>query len=128
MSSNPRDRLAEILRPLIPETWGIEKHTVKTVGTLSKPTVFLDYAGLRPLEEAPLGNLVYELEATVVSHLTDYGKAEEMLDPGALTLARSLDSSTEVSWSRADKRQVQESYLGWVFTIQLISPIPEPEA
>ncbi|TFV82040.1 hypothetical protein E4V99_13990 [Microbacterium sp. dk485] len=119
--SSSRERLAALIEPMLPEAWRgrIEKYTVRNIGTLSQPAVFIDYTTMSH-EQMPAGALIDGHEIALVSHLTDYAKAEDDLDPTARTLVRGLDTSVEVAWSRAEKRGVGD-YLAWIITVQLIS-------
>ncbi len=124
--SSSRERLAEIIEPMLPPAWArkIETHTVKTIGTLSADAVFIDYltmdhAGM------PAGQLLDGFEVALVSRLTDYEKAEDALDPVAQSFVRALDQSSDVIWTGARKAglggQNNDAYLGWIFTVQMLN-------
>lgn len=119
--SASRDRLAELLEPMLPDAWRrrIERYTVKSFGTLPGPSVFIDYIGMSHAG-APAGMFLDQFEIALISDLTDYAKAEDAIDEAAQHLVRQLDPSTEIVWSAATKRAFGD-YLGWVVTVQLIN-------
>lgn len=121
--SSSRKRLAAIIEPMLPEKWRrIEAVTVKNLGTLDGPRVFIDYTTIGN-DGVPPGQLVDGFEVSLISHLTDYAKAEDELDDAAQQFVRALDTSSEIAWSGAVKRPFgQQQYLGWMVTVQLLSP------
>jgi hypothetical protein len=124
--SSSRDRLADIIRPLLPEGWrDIETHTVKSIPNLSKPKVYIDFTAIGTAwnnQPVPAGAMIDSFEIALVSHLTDYSMAEDALDPAARAFLRKLDPLEEISWTNADKRALgDQRYLGWVVTVQLIT-------
>ncbi|WP_460776017.1 hypothetical protein [Microbacterium sp. GXF7504] len=125
--STDRDRLASIVRPMLPEAWRgrIEKHTVRALGTLSAPSVFLDFTTITH-DGMPPGAVVDEFEVALVHPSTDYAKAEDDLDTTVRVLIDNLDDAPAVAWSRAEKRGIAD-YLAWVVTVQLISTTTDQE-
>lgn len=123
--SSSRARLAALIAPMLPVTWRrrIETHTVRAMNTLAAPTVFIDHTAITH-DGMPPGQLIDGFEVALVSHLTDYGKAEDAIDPVASAFVRAIDSSSEVAWSAANKRAIGD-YLGWVITVQLLTPTKE---
>jgi len=120
--SSSRDRLAEIITPMLPDDWRrIERHTVRAIGTLSAPTVFIDFMTMSHAG-MPAGSLVDGFEVTLVSHLTDYAKAEDEIDEAAKHLVKHLDPSGRVAWSTARKASFGD-YLGWTIDVQLLNTI-----
>lgn len=122
--STSRARLAAILRPMLPAKWHrIEKVTVKSLGTLDGPRVFIDYTTISH-DGVPAGQLVDGFEVALISNLTDFARAEDDLDAAAQQLVRRIDASSEVAWSTADKRGFGDphKYLGWVVSVQLLTP------
>lgn len=120
--SSSRDRVEEIIRTYLPPAadWKIEKHTVRTVGTLSRTSIFIDYQTIGPLTETP-DDLVDGFDLAIVSHRQDYSAAEDELDPLVRAFVRALDAATDVSWTGATKQAIGD-YLAWVIQIQLITP------
>jgi hypothetical protein len=115
--SSSRQRVADIIRPMLPEGWAITAQTVATIPTLSAPAVFIDYTSITH-DGMPAGSMVDGFEVALLSHLKDYGKAEDAIDPVVRSFVRALDASDEIAWSRSDKRNISD-YLAWVVTVQL---------
>lgn len=126
--SSSRARLAAIITPMLPTVWRrrVTDTTVKSIGTLAAPSVFIDFTTMTH-DGMPPGQLVDGFEIALVSHLTDYAKAEDDLDSATRTLVRAIDASDEVAWSTALKREFADKYLGWVVTVQLLTPITEQD-
>lgn len=119
MSSDPRKRIIDAISPALPAGWRVERHTVRSVGKLARPTMFLDYTAISG-EGMPPGQVFDGYEVALLSAHEDYTKAEEQLDPIARTVIRILDASTDLAWSPATKREIA-GYLAWVIPVQQIS-------
>lgn len=115
--SSSRQRVADIIRPMLPEGWPIIAQTVGTIATLSAPAVFIDYTSITH-DGMPAGAMVDGFEVALLSHLKDYGKAEDVLDAVVRTFVRGLDASDQIAWGRAEKRNISD-YLAWVVPVQL---------
>jgi hypothetical protein len=123
--SSSRDRLAALIEPMLPDAWKrIEAHTVKTIVSLSRPTVYIDYTSITHAG-MPEGQLIDGFDIALISDLTDYAKAEDALDSAVRPFVRALDASPDIAWSAANKRAFAETYLGWVVTVQLLTPSTE---
>lgn len=122
MSTSPRERVKQVIEFYVPDAadWRIVAETVKSVGTLNKPTVFIDYLTIRPLTETP-DDLIDGFEIAVVSERQDYGAAEAALDDHVRDFVRALDHASDISWTTADKRVIGD-YLAWIIAVQLITP------
>lgn len=119
MSSDPRTRILAQITPALPARWAKEPNTVRAVGTLAKPTVFLDYASIGH-DGMPPGQVFDGYEVALVSAHQDYVKAENEIDPIARAVIAVLDASPDLAWSTANKREVA-GYLAWIITVQQIS-------
>lgn len=119
MPSDPRKRILDAIMPALPDGWGTEKYTVRSVDRLARPTVFLDYTTINH-DGMPPGQVFDGYEVSLVSAHADYTKAEEQIDPIARAVIRILDDSTDLSWGNASKREVS-GYLAWIITVQQIS-------
>lgn len=115
--SSSRQRVADIIRPMLPAGWSITAQTVATVGILAAPAVFIDYTSITH-DGMPAGSMIDGFEVALLSHLKDYGKAEDVLDSVVRTFVRALDASDTIAWSRSDKRSIGD-YLAWIVTVQL---------
>ena len=119
MSSDPRQRILDAISPALPARWRKEPYTVRAVGTLAKPTVFLDYSSINH-DGMPAGQVFDGYEVALVSAHQDYVKAEKEIDPVARAVIAGLDAATDLAWSTAQKRGVGD-YLAWFITVQQIS-------
>lgn len=117
MSSSVRAQVAAKLAPHIPDGWAVKPHTVKQVTTLSRTTLYVEHTGIGPLPDAPESHVSSTVVVTVLSHLTDYEKAEDALDTPILALITDLDGDTELGFERAEKTAVNDTYLGWAITL-----------
>lgn len=117
--SSSRQRVAEIITPLLPEAWRgrVIAQTVATVGTLPGRSVFIDYTSITH-DGMPAGSMVDGFEIALISHHKDYAKAEDDLDPAVRAFVRGLDASDQIAWGRAEKRAIAD-YLAWVVPVQL---------
>jgi hypothetical protein len=116
MSTKVRESLRAMLAPLVPTTWTIVPYTVKTIGKLDRPTLYIEHVSIDPLAEAPLGDVRATARVTLVSHLTDYVQAEDALDDDVFDLIIALDSHDRLAWTGAEKLKVAD-YLGWQITL-----------
>lgn len=98
----------------------VRRTTVRKLDTLAAPVVLINYTAITH-DGMPAGTMIDTFDVALVSHLTDYAKAEDQLDLAVRALTRSLDASTEIAWSRADKREIEDRYLSWIITVQLPS-------
>jgi hypothetical protein len=121
MSTSVRAQVAAFLEPLIPERWDVKPYTVKSIGTLSVPTLFIEHTAIDPLPAAPVGNVQNTVVLTILSNLTDYAQAEDDIDPGVLTLITALDGHDQLGFVRAEKNAVIDTYLGWAVTVTAIT-------
>lgn len=119
MSSDPRTRIIAEISPAVPTRWTKNKYTVRAVGTLAKPAVFLDYTSIAH-DGMPPGQVFDGYQVALVSAHADYTKAEDEIDPIARAVIAVLDASNDLAWSTAEKRSVGD-YLAWVITVQQIS-------
>lgn len=117
MSASVRAQVAEMLAPFLPAEWTVKPHTVKQVTTLARPTLFIEHTTITPLLEAPAEHVQSTVAVTVVSHLTDYQKAEDALDVPVLELLTNLDTHPRLGFERAEKIAVADTYLAWAITL-----------
>ena len=121
MPSDPRTRILAEITPALPARWDKKPYTVRSVTTLAKPSVFLDYTSINH-DGMPPGQVFDGYEVSLVSAHTDYEKAERELDPIARAVIAVLDASNDLAWSTAVKRAVSnDTYLAWIITVQQIS-------
>lgn len=117
MPSNARTRLAAIITPMLPEKFraNVRAQTVANIGTLDGPAVFVDYTKITH-DGMPQGAMLDSFDVALVSSLTDYGMAEDELDPAVRAFVRAIDPAPNLAWSESNKRQLGD-YLSWVVTV-----------
>lgn len=117
MSANARTRLADLIAPMLPESFRgrVNAYTVKAIGTLAADAVFIDYTKISH-DGMPQGAMLDSFEVALVSPLTDYTKAEDALDPAVREFLRAIDPSAEIAWIDAEKRSLGD-YLAWIVTV-----------
>lgn len=115
--SSSRQRVADIIRPMLPEGCMVTAQTVANIPTLSSVAVFIDYTSITH-DGMPAGAMLDGFEVAILSNLKDYGKAEDSLDAIVRSFVRSLDASDQIVWTGANKRNIAD-YLGWVVGVQL---------
>ncbi|NYE20514.1 hypothetical protein [Microbacterium immunditiarum] len=121
MSSSVRAQVAAMLAPFVSDEWTVKPHTVKQVDTLARPTLFIEHTGIDPLEVSPFGHVQSTVVVTVLSHLTDYSKAEDALDVPVLELITDLDTDDRLEFRNARKTSVHDTYLGWAIELTVIT-------
>lgn len=114
---NARTRLAALITPMLPEDFraNVKPYTVRAIGTLSAPTVFIDYTRITH-DGMPQGAMLDGFDIALVSPLTDFAKAEDYLDPAVREFVRAIDPAPDLAWSETNKRELAE-YLAWVVTV-----------
>lgn len=122
MSSSVRDLVRTMLQPLITgKRWSVKPHTVRQVLTLDRPTVYIEHTVVNVLVAAPIGSVENTVVVTILDHHTDYDKAEDALDVAVLDLILDLDSHERLAWTKAEKVEVADKYLGWAITLTVIT-------
>lgn len=122
MSTRVAVQVAELITPLVEANgWDIKRHTVKQVLTLSKPTVYIEHTNAVQLDMAPVGHVLNTCVVTILDHHTNYDTAEDAIDAAVLELITELDGSDRLTFVKADKTEVVETYLGWAITLTFIS-------
>lgn len=120
MSSNVRDYLKTEITPLLPATWSIIPNQ-KIPETISKITVVLKHLRILPLAEASIGSLRHHVTVTVADPHGDQVLAENALDNAVLELLTALDGHSKIVWTDATKVLVNDTYLGWDISLEVIT-------
>lgn len=123
--SSSRARLADLIRPMLPEEWQrIEEYTGASIPTLDGPRVHLDYTEISH-EGMPQGALYDGFDVAVISHYLDHRLAEDALDAVVPSFVRKLDAANDIAWGNARKRRLggeqNDRYLSWIITVQLLN-------
>lgn len=93
----------------------VNAYTVKSIGTLSAPSVFIDYTRITH-DGMPQGAMLDIFDVALVSPLTDFAKAEDALDTAVRAFLRAIDPSSQIAWTDTNKRDLGD-YLAWVVTV-----------
>lgn len=93
----------------------VNAYTVRSIGTLSAPSVFIDYTKITH-DNMPQGAMLDTFDIALVSHLADFAKAEDELDPAIRAFVRAIDPAPDLAWSETNKREVGD-YLAWIVTV-----------
>lgn len=136
MSSEPitniREWLAGQIRDEVPDTWDVKAGLVSKVGTIARPTVYLEYTSIDPTG-LPAGAATVGVDVIVVSPLTDVGKAEDDVDELVLDLVLALDhtmaTTAHLTWrdKPAAKNYDFNPYLGWRLELAAVAALARPE-
>lgn len=118
--SSVRQYLDGELTPLLPAGWTLIPNQ-RMPETISVTTVVLKLLKIEPLPEAPIGSLKNTVTITVADPHTDQAKAEDALDESVLTLTTALDGHKNIIWKDADKVLVNDTYLGWDISVEVIT-------
>lgn len=93
----------------------VNAYTVRSIGTLSAPSVFIDYTKITH-DGMPQGAMLDSFDIALVSPLTDFAKAEDELDPAVRAFVRAIDPAPDLAWSETNKRELGD-YLAWIVTV-----------
>jgi hypothetical protein len=117
--STARDKLAGLLKPLLPRGWAIVPYA-RNLDALSRTTVMLHATAIRPAPAAPQGAVEVDYVVSVITHLTEPTKASEALDENVLDLMHALDSADWLLIKEATPTEFQKQ-LAWDITITVIT-------
>jgi hypothetical protein len=122
VSDNPtvREWLEGQLTALLPDGWKIIPNQ-KTPQTIDVTTVVVKLTTIEPLAEAPAGSLSNGAVITIADPHKDDVAAENALDDSVLALCTALDALAGITWSKAQKVLVNDTYLGWDITCSILS-------
>jgi hypothetical protein len=115
-----REFLAAQLTTLLPGTWKLIPNQ-RMPETIDKTTVVVKLTTIEPLAEAPAGTLSNGAVITVADPHQDDVTAENALDDAVLELCTAIDAVPGMTWTKAEKVLVGQSYLGWDITASILS-------
>lgn len=115
-SKTVRQHIVDELTPNLPAEWRIEDG-IPTLGTLSKPVLWIEYTEFAPLEEAPLSHIAASAELCIVTHKTDMAKAEDDVDEHVAALYEAAFAAGSFYAISARKTVFNDQYLGWRMSI-----------
>lgn len=118
-SDTARDKLADLLKPLLPATWVIVPFARNLTRT-DKTVVMLHATEIRPAPAAPMGAVEVDYVVSVTSFQTDSTEAQKELDDSVTDLTLALSGQSWVSFRTATPTTVSD-YFAWDVNITVIS-------
>lgn len=125
-SKTVRQHIVDELTPNLPAGWKIEDG-IPTLGTLSKPVLWIEYTQFAPLEEAPLSHIAASADLCIVTHKTDFEKAEDDADEHVAALYEAAFAAGSFYAISARKSVFNDQYLGWRMSITVATHNPTKE-
>jgi hypothetical protein len=114
------------LAPHLPAGWKVEPG-VPTLGTLSKPVLWVEYTAFEPLPAAPLDNLQVSADLCIVTSKTDLRKGETEADDLVADLYSAVWKAHPFYSITARKTVFMDAYFGWRLSINVITKNPTKE-
>lgn len=125
-SKTVRQHIVDALTPNLPAGWKIEPG-IPTLGTLSKPTLWIEYTEFAPLEEAPLSHIAASADLCIATHKTDMAKAEDDADEHVAALYEAAFAANSFYRISARKTVFNDQYIGWRMSITVATHNPTKE-
>lgn len=121
-----RQHIIDELTPNLPAEWRIEDG-IPTLGTLSKPVLWIEYTELAPLEGAPLSHIAASADLCIATNQTDMRKAEDAADEHVAALYEAAFAAGSFYAISAKKTVFNDQYLGWRMSITVALQKPTKE-
>lgn len=115
------------IAPHIPDGWKVDPG-IPTLGTLSKPVLWIEYTAFEPFADAPLSSIQASADLCIVTSKTDLRKGEDEADELVATLYEAVIVSNTFYSITARKTVFLDSYVGWRLSIDVITTNPAPPA
>lgn len=122
-----REYIARQVAPNLPDDWKIDAG-IPTLGTLSKPLLWIEYTAFEPLPEAPLSSIKVTADLCIVTNLTDERKGEDAADEHVAALYEAALSARTFYSITARKTVFADTYFGWRLSIQVATTNPATTA
>lgn len=121
-----REYIVGQVSPNLPADWKIDPG-IPTLGTLSKPVLWVEYTAFEPLPEAPLSKIRVTADLCIVTNLTDMRKGEDAADEHVAALFEAALAARTFYSITARKTVFSDSYIGWRLSINVITTNPATE-
>lgn len=121
-----RDYIVAQVSPNLPADWKIDPG-IPTLGTLSKPVLWVEYTAFEPLPEAPQSSIRVTADLCIVTNLTDMRKGEDAADEHIATLYEAALAARTFYSITARKTVFADAYIGWRLSINVITTNPATE-
>lgn len=124
-SETVREYIVAQLDGKLPERWDVDPG-IPTLGTLSKPVLWIEYTAFEPLPEAPLSKIKVTADLCIVTSKTDLRKGEADADEAVAALYEAAIATNTFYSITASKTVFLDAYIGWRLTINVITTNPTP--
>lgn len=121
-----REYIAAQLAPNLPAEWEIEPG-IPTLGTLSRPVLWVEYTAFEPLPEAPLAKIRVTADLCIATSKTDLRKGEAAADEHVAELFEAAVAANSFYSITATKTVFLDAYIGWRLSINVITTNPTKE-
>lgn len=115
-SETVREYIIGQVTPNLPAEWKVEPG-IPTLGTLSKPVLWIEYTGFQPLPEAPLSHIQVSADLCIATSKTDMRKGEDEADELVAALFEACFAAQCFSSITATKTVFADAYIGWRMSI-----------
>lgn len=122
-----REYIVGQVQPNLPDDWKVDPG-IPTLGTLSRPVLWVEYTGFEPLAEAPLDKINVTSDLCIVTSKTDVRKGEDEADELVAELYEAVLAARAFYRISARKAVFQETYVGWRLSINVITTNPATSA
>ncbi|WP_282845868.1 hypothetical protein [Microbacterium oxydans] len=109
--------------PRVPADWKVEPG-IPTLGTLSKPVLWVEYTAFEPFPEAPLSKIKASADLCIATNKTDVRKGEDEADESVAELYEAVIVSNTFYSITARKAVFNDAYVGWRMSIDVITTNP----
>lgn len=114
-----RSQLVAILKPLLPNRWKIIPYATN-IDAPTVPIVMFQLQQIEPTKEAPRASWTFTFALYLIVGHTDPEKAEDALDGNVETLWKALSGNSHLNPTIAKKVKVQELWLAYEITLEII--------
>lgn len=121
-----REFIAAQLAPNLPTGWEIEPG-IPSLGTLSRPVLWIEYTAFEALPEAPLAKIRVSADLCIATSRTDLRKGEADADEHVAELFEACVVANTFYSITATKTIFLDAYVGWRVSINVITTNPTKE-
>lgn len=125
-SKTVRQHIVDEITPNLPAGWEIDPG-IPTLGTLSRPVLWVEYTAFEPLPEAPLAKIRVTADLCIATSKTDLRKGETAADEHIAELYEAAIVANTFYSITAQKTVFADAYLGWRLSINVITTNPTEE-
>lgn len=126
-SETVREYIVGQVEPNLPTDWKVDPG-IPTLGTLSKPVLWVEYTAFEPLPEAPNSSIKVTADLCIVTNLTDLRKGEDDADEHVATLFEASLAARSFYSITARKTVFADAYIGWRVSITVVTTNPATPA